>query len=172
MIRAKYRIITRIFLLMFIGFIIIGSGCDWGSTFYSMKPVPLDAKKLAELEKEIQMALPKDTGIVMIREDLCKPADHWLWLLYSKSGFFLGADKFFPSVQNSYFLLDQNTSNYLREKNLKSTREWIQSLVDENELSKAKEAQSLRWKTKQFDCRGSLLKTEEGDYLCVQKFLR
>jgi len=172
MFSAKYRIIIRIFLLMAIGFLIIGAGCDWENTFYSMKPVPLEAQKLAELEKEIQMALPKDTGIVMITEDLCKPADNWLWLLYSKSGFTLGADKFFPSVQKSYFLLDQNTGNYLREKNLRSTRDWIKSLVDENELPKAKESQSLEWETKQFDCRGSLLRTEEGDYLCVEKFLK
>ena len=161
MIRAKYRIITRIFLLMFISFIIIGAGCE--DTFYSMKPVPLDAQKLAELEKEIQMALPNDAGIVMIREDLCKPADNWLWLLYSKSGFALTEDQLFSSVKSKSFL---------NKVDLERKRELIQSLVGENKLPKAKGASSARWETKQFDCRGSLLKTEEGDYLCVEKFLR
>lgn len=126
-------------------------------------PSMLSESDRKALEGTVHLPLPADT-IVLVSDDgggRDVKYGFYLWLLHSPSnGLDLSPDKV-PSPSGN--LPDRNTSD---------VAEWIQSLLKDQTLPSSVSAASLRWEANGFEFRGDLLRTIQGNYLSIQRFVK
>ena len=136
---------------------LLGLGCD--RSFPGQDEAVLTHEERKVIERQISFHLPADTKVLLSDDGDGRDAkvEYHLWLFYSRSGFVLTPENV-PSA-----------SSYFPNRNVRDKAEWIQSLV-KNRLPSGESASSISWSDGTYNFPSSLLRTEEGDYLSVQRF--
>lgn len=144
---------SGILALLVLGCMIAGCGSP------AQNATPLTEAERRKVESESSLTLPSDVVVLLSEDGGGRDASYasYRWLFFSRTGITLT-----PATVPS-------PSNYLPSDDVESVRVYIQSMT-RDKLPPAKMASSLHWSDGVYDFRGSVLKTEKGDYLTVERF--
>lgn len=119
-----------------------------------------DTQVLEEMSRRTGIILPA-SGVVLLRADDGGGRDpgigYYRWAVYCPSA--LAMPPFQAAGINGYL-----------DMPLQSTVKVIEDIVGKGNLGKSKAAFSSEWQTNNFEYRGTLLRSSEGDYLVVEQF--
>ena len=120
----------------------------------------MSKEAIRHLESEVHLDLPGNISLLKTRDGGGRDPqyNYHLWLIHSPDGLTISPAK------------EAKVRRFVEHQAPDYIAEWISSLLPSQHLPPVKDAASADWTVGNHTYRSELLRTEQGDYLVVQRF--